>query len=280
MPRATLFEDDMEIKIFIWNTFTEDLFRQCMARKFGGRFKDTPKKDPFIMPADAVDHLQQVGPVDETGIAPHTEKSITEKKLQEATFQHLLSDGPKRGRPRKVPVAAPEKAPMETPQKHYIARGLRDKAILYAFENMPMQFTSKQYKEKILNFYHSNNSTLNHAGIDTICCKSLKELIQDKKIVKLKYQEYKKREKKSIEKTEEPTNKKDDAPADNNLSKKMMTQSDGGDWDTADDDILRENFFAMGGKAGGAEKIAEAHLIPGCTVDMIKNRARHMGLML
>jgi len=72
---------------------------------------------------------------------------------------------------------------------------------------------------------------------------------------------------------------KEKEPADNHLSKKMMENSTGGDWDTAEIDILEANFFKLGGAELGALKIVEQNLLPGRTFQEINNMARYKGMM-
>jgi hypothetical protein len=92
MPLATLFEDDMEIKIFSWNAFTKKLFTECTDRKFGVKREATVQ-----VPVETSEEIPKK-------ILLETKKQPSdgsaEKKLQEAAIQHLLSDGPGRGRPK------------------------------------------------------------------------------------------------------------------------------------------------------------------------------------
>jgi hypothetical protein len=77
----------------------------------------------------------------------------------------------------------------------------------------------------------------------------------------------------------EVTGNKKQSVVDNHLSKKMMENSTGGEWDTAEIDILEENFFKLGGKELGALKIVEQGLLPGRTTQEINNMARYKGMM-
>jgi len=202
MPRATLFEEDMEIKIFIWNDFTKRLFRECTDRKFG------VKREV----------LQQV---------PQEEIS------------NDLKTHKKTGRPRKIIGPVIEKF-------------------------CPHCATLKLAKEFI-------PCPSRPDGLASYCRDCQSKYFKNR---------YKKKEKKSIEKTGDAPVKKDlNAPVDNHLSKKMMENSTGGEWDTAEIDILEENFFKLGGKELGALKIIEQGLLPGRTVQEINNMARHKGMM-
>jgi hypothetical protein len=224
MPLATLFEEDMEIKIFSWNAFTKKLFMECTDRKFGVKREATVQ-----VPVETSEEIPKK-------ILLETKKQSSdgsaEKKLQEAAIQHLLSDGPGRGRPKNDHTEISEKY-------------------------CPDCKTKKQVGE----FCKNNNSK---DGLQTYC------KICSAKRVKISHD---KKKNKISEKT-------GDAPVDNHLSEKLMKISDGGEWDTAEDDILQNNFFRLGGKVNGAKRMAEEHLLPGRTVDMIKNRARHMGMII
>lgn len=191
MPRATLFEEDLEIKIFVWNSFTEDLYRRLMERKFKTSFKQKTDKY-FEMPADAVDHLQEM----------HTQ--ITEKQ-----------------------------DPDDEPKIH--------------FKKCP---DCKQTKP--ISDYNKNQNTGD--GLQSYC------KICSAKRIHASYSKHKK-------------------IPDNHLSKKMLKQSAGADWDTPEIEILQQNFFKLGGKETGALKIHEQKLLPGRSYDEILNMAKHLGMM-
>jgi len=72
-----------------------------------------------------------------------------------------------------------------------------------------------------------------------------------------------------------PSVENEQRSTDRNHDGKFTTQVDE-DWSSGEEDILRENFF----KLGGVDTIMVKNLLPGRTKKQILTKAKHMGMIL
>jgi len=231
MPLATLFEEDMEIKIFVWNAFTKKLFMECTDRKFGVK-REAPVQVPVEAPA--VTH-KKIGKDKEDPVVT-SEKTCKQCEKTKPLDAFSKKDGGRLGR------------------THICKDCNHDNYLESTNDKIGRRYSSKKSKIKPdieLKLGQDPPKTGQTPG----------KMGQDPP------------------KTGQTPGKMGQEPVDNHLSKKMMENSTGGDWDTAEIDILEANFFKLGGAELGALKIVEQNLLPGRTFQEINNMARYKGMM-
>lgn len=176
-------------------------------------------------------------------------------------------------------------------------RGVSRLAVQYAFEHVDDIFTSTQYQDKILECYESKKTPCPHSSLMSYSCISLKQLIKDKKIVKLKSKQFKKlhiypsatglidntpgsmmsgiplKTPTAIEIIEEELKKPDSVHSQSGaIWKPERDDKTESTWTTADEDMLRDNYDDV-------DKIVRLRLIKGKTRGDIEQKIKELGLV-